>query len=217
MGTLTDAAHDAFIGDGRHEVGVLLGARVALRPEHTVGVLGGMGGGGLKREPPSPATPFPPRPIPAPTASPRTHQAFIHGLHHLPLQPRRLLLVRGEVACGTARSERRRPGPGPRFRLSLRSTPPSLLPSSPGAAKCRTGAARAVAAGRSRSAAPTRSNLEAMAAAAAISASGGGGGGSGSGGAEGRGLGGRMARVARGNRGAAHSNGGWSPAHSNRP
>lgn len=46
MGTLTDAAHDAFIGDGRHEVGVLLGARVALRPEHTVGVLGGMGGGG---------------------------------------------------------------------------------------------------------------------------------------------------------------------------
>lgn len=59
----TDAAHDALVADGGHEVGVLLGPRVALGPEHAVGV-----------------------------------QALVHGLQHFPLQPRRLLLVAGEVS-----------------------------------------------------------------------------------------------------------------------
>lgn len=38
-GALTDAAHNALVGDGGHEVWVLLGACVALGPEHAVGIL----------------------------------------------------------------------------------------------------------------------------------------------------------------------------------
>lgn len=82
MGTLTDAAHDAFIGDGRHEVGVLLGARVALRPEHTVGVLGGMGGG-VKA-----GAPIPSNAVPTPS-HPRAHRLAPHspGLYSWPPSP----------------------------------------------------------------------------------------------------------------------------------
>lgn len=101
--------------------------------------------------------------------TPRTHQALVHGLQHLPLQPGRLLLIGGQAACGAPPSRRGLPAYPPRPADPHPVPPLSPLPprGSPGAAKARAGAARpAAAAGSSRRAALTRSNLEAMAAAA---------------------------------------------------
>lgn len=113
VGTLTDAAHDAFIGDGRHEVGVLLGARVALRPEHAVGVLGGREKGVWGQRDPHPRQR---RCRPAPTSS-TSHSPGLCSWPPAPSAP--APSPAPHPWRGRLRDERRserRPKPGPRFR-----------------------------------------------------------------------------------------------------